>query len=68
MLSTTKNTLLNKVLRLEIDINEAIEDMNKQIEVIPNYMKNVEKIGNHNKALTIISDNLTSIKKQLKKL
>lgn len=68
MLTSTKKTLLNKVLRLEIAISEAIEDMNKQIEVIPSYMRNAEKKGNHNKVLTIIADNLTSIKKQLNKL
>lgn len=59
MLTTTKNTLLNKVLRLEIDFNEALPPD------IDNYI--LVRGWNYN-PFTIIQDNLTSIKKQLKKL
>lgn len=57
MLSTTKNTLLNKVLRLEIDFIEYMDNT---------YYDN--QTAEQSIAHKIIADNLTSIKKQLKKL
>lgn len=61
MLTTTKNTLLNKLLRLELEINEALKPY---IE----YEINDSQYYVDIKASLIISRNIESIKKQLKKL
>lgn len=60
MLSVTKNTLLNKVLQLEIAINEAFNDEPRPSD----YHKDSERAN----AELAISRNIESIKQQLKNL
>ncbi len=57
MLTTTKNTLLNKVLRLELDLADDIE-LADRMGAEPIYWLSMD----------IIHRNIESIKKQLKKL
>lgn len=57
MLTSTKNTLLNKVLRLEIDLNEAY-DNDCLVNMDTGYQSMYHTIGR----------NIQSIKKQLRKL
>lgn len=58
MLTTTKNTLLNKVLRLELDFSNIAKE--PDIDFLEGKRRY--------KIMIIIFDNINSIKKQLKKL
>lgn len=67
MLTTTKNTLLNKVLRLEIDLNEARTEIDAKTNALSTAGK-FSEASTHSFIVSTIKDNLTSIKKQLEKL
>lgn len=63
MLTTTKNTLLNKVLQVEVALYEAVDESEKI------HVESWAKIpALDSNTLLIIQRNIESIKKQLKKL
>lgn len=67
MLTITKNTLLNKVLRLELDFNEAQQEIDAKTNALSKAGK-FSEASEHSFIIDIIKRNIESIKKQLKKL